>query len=455
MSTPFRIDWRAILARFEEVGGEPTSFCLVCLPKGGIQLLSAAMERLRWQATYRDSGYTLTDSEWEYLTDILDDMEVGLMNCEIVSTIISEVTNNVTQTIINQTAMEDACCYEDGTGAPPVDIPGSGEPPGGSTEAGERCARAQEAHDGGLEFLQQVLNFASAGGGLTAGVIWIIITTLIAIPPAIPVALIGVIIAAILAIVSEGILDDVLLDWEAIKHDVACCFANSPSAASAKDCIHDVIDTSVEGAVTRTLFKAIFSQAQVNKVWDGVDYTGAGYDTEYCDDCEGEPAIQEVWGVGFTVESLTTDHITPSNAGIGWSHEILSLSGDLVRVTGHRSNTETPSAVTTYEIVSPTHPVDGGAAAIYEHGATAAATHLKGAIGVWNGGSPRNYDALLSTWRLLARPVGSTSEPTWQDAEIVAMGDAPAGVTLVGQDLIFDGEYGNGISAPKLTFALT
>lgn len=351
MSTPFRYDWLGSLSRIQEAGEDPASFCLYCLPVAGVKLLGALLERARWRATYKDEHgeFPLSDEEWQFLTDIVDDTEVGLMaNCDsIIANIVTQVTTNVQQTIVYNNAYDDTCCFtENLPGQPLSEEPPADTEPGGGTESGARCARAQQGMEGGYELLHQLLVYAAAGGSVTAG----FITTLLLAslnPVTLPLALLGGIAVAIVALVSQQVEEnEILLQWESLRHPIACCMAWSATAQDAKECIDGEIDSVVENSIVAGLFKLFWSQAAVNDIWDGTNgFDGVGFSNTYCNDC-----ITGEWvGIRWRITAWYSD-ISNTNVGFGWvsvtADDIVNGEG---RVNSDVLNVTTPQEVVLYD----------------------------------------------------------------------------------------------------------
>lgn len=448
MSTPFRYDWLGSLERIQEAGEDPASFCLYCLPVAGVKLLVALLERGRWRASFRVSDTELSEEEWTFLQDIVDDTEVGLMaNCdELVSSIVNQVSQQVNQTNYYQ----DICCYQEQVDPPLVDPPASEVPPGMNEEAGLRCSRAQMAHENGLEFITQALQYVDEGGGLTAGIITILLAGLVN-PITLPIALLATIIGALVALVFNDQIADVLLEWNAIGHDVACCFAWSGTAEQAKNCIHDVIDTGVTNSLAKSLFKAIYNQGQVNAVWDGAEgYGTGGFSPLYCNDCLNGQIV----GIGWTVEHFDTDAPGMTSSGIGWQEQagndtMNGLSGCSGRVNREDlpPQIEGSKVFVIYDDIDPTD-APGYSAEWFTHECfNPEFTVNTFKMGLDNGTSSTefNFEATISGFRLLwAHLDGSLS---WIPCTISA-GSPPSGVSVADGVVTYDWQtYPTGSAA--------
>lgn len=426
MAGPIRFDWPLILEKIDEAGLTPASYCLVCMNEATRQLFLAFSERLKWRASFRVEDYDYSD--WDTLQALIDEGINNMAACdEVVSSIVTNVVNQVNQTITQHGVLSEMCCYLEGTGAPITEPTPSTEPPGSGTESGERCARAQQAHESGLNFLQQAFNLTESLGTLTAGIIASILLGLVLQLPAI---LLAAIIAAIVAIVADDISDDAELQWEAIKHDVACCFAHAETATQAKTCIDDVIDLSVSGSVTRSLFKALYNQGQVNNIWDGAPgYDGAGYSPLYCNDCvEGNLAAIS-WTISdwYSEFSGSCSQVTGSKAGVSdWIsggekfvvHADLDDESDTPRRVMIANSTLIPDPTvvpgynTTWKTFTGFSP--GGNDPI-----------------VWTGisnscGGPHDFVLVMDRFELLIKKL--TGELVWVPATIALVENTPTGV---------------------------
>lgn len=283
MSEPFRIDWPELRDRIIEAGEEPASFCLSCLPVGGIKLILASLERLRWESTYRVDDYDFAD--FDDLLNIIDDTERSLsMVCEDVLT---QITNIVRTEVTVIQASQDACCYLD-SGQPTVDPPATDLPPGGggSPPSGdELCKSAQLAHDNGTAFLNEVMTFGAAGGAITAGYLSF---ALAAYALSIPLALIATMIIALVAVLLDILGDELKADWVAMKAAAVCAIYTASTAGEARAQVHDVIDNLGVSDTTKTIFKALYNQSQINRIWSNEVGDTTGYDASYCDSCSEE-----------------------------------------------------------------------------------------------------------------------------------------------------------------------
>lgn len=281
---PLRVDWLLLKARMTAAGKNPAAVCLFCLTEAGRHLILSIVERLQWEATYRVEGYDFSD--WDTLQDYVEDTiaELSMADCSsIVTEITNAVTNNV-QTIVNQAQyFEDACCYLESqpTQTPP---PSTNPMPPDVDDLGDLCKQAQAAHDGGQDFLSHLFSMANAGIGLTAGLLAVILA-LYFWPLAF--VLVGVFLAFVAGLVQTDFTDEAELIWGAIKHDVVCAIVTATSATAAKAAVDSVIDSEVapQSQITADLFKLMYSQAAINKIWDREFETG-GYSATYCEDCQ-------------------------------------------------------------------------------------------------------------------------------------------------------------------------
>lgn len=420
MSQPFRYDWLGALNRITEAGEDPASFCLYCLPKAGVLLLTALLERGRWPATYRTEGVDhLTDEEWQFLTDIVDDTEVGLMsNCDtIITNIVNQVTNNVTSVVHNIQAAQDMCCYIDQTGAPMEEPDPSEEPPGPTNERGHRCARAMHAHDTGEEFLGNIWDYLSAGGTLTAGVLAFFLLAL-ANPATFPVALVSLVIAAIVAAALLFNKSEILAVWGSLQVEIACCFFTSETATEAKTCIDEKIDAATEDISLRFIFKSIYNQEQVNNIWEGAEgYGQGGYTGEECADCVLPGGALEVLGFGFR---LAAAGIAPgcqdNHWAVYWGSEGIGTSSDLVNTPGG-VNPSMGDFLTNHEVINPNfHPEYSEVPSSFEHGDDQPVTaHHFAPLGCSKILTCANSDIYmeLTDWKVLVRAWQSTDAPVW------------------------------------------
>lgn len=287
MGQPFRYDWLRAKNRIMEAGQDPASFCLTCLPIAGMHLLNALLERADWEATYRVPDFDY-EAHRDEIQDIVDATEVGLMtNCDdIIGDIVSQVTNNLTTiinnnstTIINQ---EGACCYLENQ--PVFDPPPTDGIPTGE-ERDEICRSAQLAHDNGASFLDDTLTLGQAGTALSAGVVAAILGLyVLTIPFTLLLAVIGLILTAVTNLSVQQVKDD----WDAIKKDIVCAIFSSPTAAFAKSEVDAVIDGASILGLSKELFKALYNQGQVNKIFNGEVGSTVGYLASYCDDCASD-----------------------------------------------------------------------------------------------------------------------------------------------------------------------
>lgn len=330
MTKPIRIDWPGLLERIEAAGDDPAAFCIMCVPIGGRHLVYSIMELLRYEATYRVNDYDYSD--WTYLMDIVDDTEEGIMaSCD-------EVLNAITTAISNQSiiiqASSDACCFLE-SGLPAIDPPAETHPPGGSggiPSAASLCISAQKAHDEGRNFLEDILNYAAAGGAITAGYISFAIA---AYALSVPLALIATIAIAIAAIVSDLLADDALQAWDDLKADLVCAMYTSATAEAAKAQIDGAINGADVPDFFKTLFKSIYSQAQINKIWTYDVGDTTGYTEDYCESCPGGTPF---W-LSFTFDT-DQQGFTFSNASYNGTDDCINLAvhetgGNSYCVTGY------------------------------------------------------------------------------------------------------------------------
>lgn len=285
---PLRVDWPLISNKMEADGVDPSASCLVCMPVASVYLLQAICERLTWKATYRTGGYDFDD--WEDLQTYAEDAQEALnpMCDDIVSQIITQVTNNTT-TVINNQAQQDAmCCYlSDGN---PVNVPPPDDetpPPSTLGDLEELCKRAQAAHDQGHQFLQEAFDLGEVFGAFTVALVAALLTGFVLILPA---ALVLAFVAAIVALLADDYTDDAIVAWDALKHSIVCCFVSGANATAIKTCIDSAIDDAVaEGelpSAVGTAFKAIYNYGTINSIIAGDEgYNTAGYDASYCLDC--------------------------------------------------------------------------------------------------------------------------------------------------------------------------
>lgn len=436
-SSSFRYDWLGSLERIAAAGEEPAAVCFYCLPIAGVKLLVALLERARWRASYTGFGYELTPEEWTLLTDIVDDTEVALSShCDdLIASIVNQVTTQITNQTILMNSLNDLCCATDSEGNPaPVFPPDPSEEPGGfGTEAGDRCARSQAAHDGTAEFMEGVFNLTESLGGLTAGALWIWITTAILTAPiSLPIALVGIIVAAIVTIVGDSLTEDALSNWEDLRHEIACCFAWNETAGQAKTCIHDAIDAADIPSSHKSLFKAIMHQGRVNAIWNGEDgYVGTGYSSTFCNDCiSGDPIALK-----FRIDQYQTEASGGANNGMGWVSEA-GFSDDWIATTG-RVNKEDidgfePVTVILRDSSSPdvtNYPGYSAAWQVFNHW-NKDATEKTAFLGMQNAsGSPKIASASISGFEVLKY---DGTAYTWLPAPIVVTGTLPTGLTAAG-----------------------
>jgi len=151
-------------------------------------------------------------------------------------------------------------------------------------DLGDLCKQAQAAHDNGQYFLSHVFQMGNAGIGLTAGLIAVILALYFW-----PLAfiLLGVFLAAVSGLITDNFTDEAETIWGAIKHEVVCAIVTAGSATAAKAAVDGVIDTEVapQSSLSATLFKLMYSQAAINKIWDR-EFDSAGYSATYCEDCQ-------------------------------------------------------------------------------------------------------------------------------------------------------------------------
>lgn len=248
----------------------------------------ALLERARWEATFDVPGF---DKElyWNEIQDSVDNTEIGLMaNCDdLLADLATTITNNVTTVINNVTQQiisgDGICCFPEDN---PVEDPDpTDNPPGGTPTGSERdeiCKSAQLAHDNGAKFLEDVFSLADVGTGISAGVIAFIIALYVM---TLPLALLSTVIGLIVGISSDLLTDTVKSQWDAIKQEVVCAIYTAISAGHAKTKVHQVIDEAQILDVAKLLFKALYNQGQINKIWNGqIGNTGA-YSADYCDVC--------------------------------------------------------------------------------------------------------------------------------------------------------------------------
>ena len=425
MSGPIRFDWPLILQRIDEAGLTPASSCLICINEATRQLFLAFSERLKWRASYRVEDYDYAD--WDTLQALVDEGIYNMTACDaLIASITTNIVNQVNYTITQQGVMEDMCCYLEGAGAPLEEPDPSDEPPGVGTEAGERCARAQQAHENGLTFLRQAFNLAEALGGLTAGIIASII---LGLALALPAVLLGAIIAAIVAIVADDITSDAELQWEAIKHDVACCFAHSDTASEAKTCIHEAIDLNIENTTVRALFKAMFNQEQVNRIWDGAPgYDGVGYSPLYCNDCVSGNVAAISWVISDWYSEFSGNN----------SQGVASKSGYDDWISGEKfvphadidEETELPKRVLVYNsTLVPDYTAVPGYQSSWKQfsGFTPGGTQPYLWLGLSNGfGGPHDFILVIDSFMILLKSL--SGEFTWIPATITLIENTPAGV---------------------------
>lgn len=291
MGEPFRFDWELLKTRMGQAGESPTDPCLICIPKAGAKILVALMERLRWKATYRVGDYDYYD--WDDLQNIVDETEEGMsVQCDsLVAQITQEITNNFT-TIINEKSIADAanagiCCFLDSQ--PDVDPEPDEIIPTGD-DRDEVCKSAQLAHDNGRAFLSRVFNYGKAGGGLSAGLIAFIIG-LYAI--SLPAALLLTVVGVLVAIITDLATDEAEASWLAMKGDVVCAIYYATNPLEAKLEVDAVIDETNATGLSKQLFKALYSQAQINKIFNNQVGDASAYSVGYCEAC-GENNIIDV-----------------------------------------------------------------------------------------------------------------------------------------------------------------
>jgi hypothetical protein len=433
MSVPFRYDWEGAIARINEAGEEPASFCLYCLPKAGVLLLAALLERARWRATFRLGGVDLSPEVWEQVQDIVDDTEIGLMaNCDaFIENIVTQVTNSVTNRIQFTNNYGDLCCYMDATENGLDPNPPSETPPGNTDDRRARCARAQQAHEAMLTVMTQSLDKAEILGGFSSGVLVAILLAVFNVA-ALPAILIGGFVAAIVAILANDETTELQLQWAAIGHDVACCITWNDSPEIAQNCIYEVIETNVSGSAIVDMFRIMYNMDMINDIWDGTDVLdGVGYDDEYCDDCVAGEAI----AMRFTVDDFFTNQSSPAGAGWNWNTVIaddLIRGGSQVAWSDIDDEAETPKTVLIYderEISDPTTipeysatwRVQGGSTGGFD--AAFANTRLYCGLQTKTSGSTFQWSAITSGYQVLVRRLDGTL--IWVDATLTQVTTVP------------------------------
>lgn len=340
MSRPFRFDWPTAYARIIEAGEDPASICLYCIPRAGALLLVAVMERLRWEASYRVEDYDFSD--WEYLQDIVDNTEVGLsMNCD---DILNEISQTVTTIINNQTtqvlSQEGICCYLENQPVNEPDPDGGPILPGGPRA--ELCKSAQKAHDNGSAFLNEIFNYGIAGAGVSAGTIAFLIG-LYAI--SLPAALLFTLIGLIVAVITDLSTDQVKADWVTVKPDIVCAIYTADGPGDAKTAVHNVIDNASILGASKSLFKALYNQGQINKIWDNGVGDTTGYSSAYCNACgEGTAftitftfdADREEWGPGGEMGWYDIYQAMLANTTQSSSEWMQLANADIWTLSGHQ-----------------------------------------------------------------------------------------------------------------------
>lgn len=369
---------------------------------------------------------------------------------EVIASIVTQVTTSITTVVNNTMAYEDACCFLETN--PASDPPASeANPPGTGAEWEKLCRDTQQAHDNGLEFLTNLFNYAEAGAGITAGVIALLAGGLVTLP----LAIIGVLISAVVALVADEFTDEALLEWEALKKDVACCMINAATAAAAKSCIDDAIDESIQTAAIRTLFKAMYSMTQINAIWDG-QIDGSNQSAFYCADCYDPQTPLEVWGFAFDVIDFVYTGENVSDAGIKWGNG--GTGGDLTDTARAISPDDVGDFFTTFQIISPDfEPEKCEVANCYDDGnAGAPASDVFAVLSVWKStGAGDDVSGVLGNWKLLVRPAGATTAPYWIPVHVDHLSSETEGVTLVNDQLIFSNTaWGSGQFGARTWFAV-
>jgi hypothetical protein len=130
-----------------------------------------------------------------------------------------------------------------------------------------------------------VFNFGTTGGAITTGVIAALLASAaITVGLAFIVALIIVLTKAILDLAT----DEIEQNWIDIKKDVVCAIYNATTATEAKAAVHAVIDAANINGTGKSIFKHLYSQGQINKIWDLQIGDDAGYSSTYCETCGTE-----------------------------------------------------------------------------------------------------------------------------------------------------------------------
>jgi len=239
---------------------------------------------------------------------------VGLQNCDLVGDIVSQITETVTEIVTNQTvyqaASQGVCCY--GDNQPTIDPPGTNTVPTGA-ERDDLCKSAQLAHDNGEKFLTHVFDYGAAGGAVSAGLIGFILALYaISLPVALLLSLVGLLVKFILDLAG----DDVILNWVNIKPGIVCEIFSAASAEVAKMNVDAFLDGSVLSTTEKALFKSLYSQAQINKIFEDDIGSTIAYSANYCVGCPDSNAFSFLFTFDTDVEGWNDDVVFWESPGV-------------------------------------------------------------------------------------------------------------------------------------------
>jgi len=188
---------------------------------------------------------------------------------------------------------------------------GIGDPPIGETWEeydSYLCKALQRQCDLCEEAIDALTDALGVGAALGLEMLAVYMAPLMA-----PVALLLAILGVLAVILEDELFDQWAGELELMRYDLVCAAFLSPNPLSAKQSVNSVINSAVSPWPNKLLHKAMWSQDQLNRIFNGEIEGYEAYSDTYCETCEYPPTAEwhfDGWLEGWYLwEEYKTNHV--------------------------------------------------------------------------------------------------------------------------------------------------